>query len=198
MKWECPTMSLTPLTVDITQSRHVLACGMDGENPSCHWMKALVLLMMATCMATIPAAAETEAERNLKAFPAADEGMTRHVLMLPPHEQEDSLRVELQIGKMVNTDPYNRYFFGGVLRAVNIEGWGFTRHVLADLGPMAGTLMAVDPDVPKVDRFITLGGETQLLRYNSRLPLVVYVPKGVEVRHRIWRADPEAKPVPEG
>ena len=54
---------------------------------------------------------------------------------------------------------------------------------------MAGTLMAVDPDAPKVDRFITLGGEPQLLRYNSRLPLVVYVPDGVEVRYRFWRAD---------
>lgn len=161
-------------------------------------MKALVLLILTACMAIPPAAAATEAERNLKAFPPPDEGMTRHVLMLPPHDDEDSLRVELQIGKMVKTDPYNRHFFAGSLKAVDIEGWGFTRYVLAELGPMAGTLIAVDPDVPKVDRFITLGGETQLLRYNSRLPLVVYVPKGVEVRHRIWRANPEATPVPEG
>jgi ecotin len=63
---------------------------------------------------------------------------------------------------------------------------------------MAGTLMAVGPDTPRVDRFITLGGEPQLLRYNSRLPLVVYVPSGVEVRYRIWRAGPEVKPVPQG
>jgi ecotin len=63
---------------------------------------------------------------------------------------------------------------------------------------MAGTLMAVSPDAPKVDRFITLGGEPQLLRYNSRLPLVVYIPGGVEVRYRIWRAGPEVNPVPEG
>jgi ecotin len=45
--------------------------------------------------------------------------------------------------------------------------------------------------VPKVERFITLGGEPELLRYNSRLPLVVYVPVGVEVRYRIWKADQE-------
>jgi ecotin len=54
---------------------------------------------------------------------------------------------------------------------------------------MAGTLMAVDPDIPKVERFITLGGEPELRRYNSRLPMVIYVPKGVEVRYRIWRGD---------
>jgi ecotin len=58
---------------------------------------------------------------------------------------------------------------------------------------MAGTLMAVEPNVPKVDRFITLGVEPQLLRYNSRLPLVIYVPKGVEVRYRIWRGEDSLK-----
>jgi ecotin len=161
-------------------------------------MKLFVFSMLAACTAVFSAVAESEAERNLKAFPPADEGVTRHVLMLPPAEQEDSLRVELQIGKTVKTDEANRYFFGGSLQAVNIEGWSFTRYVVTDLGPMAGSLMAVDPDAPKVERFITLGGEPQLLRYNSRLPLVVYVPKGVEVRFRIWHADPEAKTVPEG
>jgi ecotin len=161
-------------------------------------MKTFTLSMVVAGMAVFSASAQTEAERNLKAFPPADQGMTRHVLMLPPAEQEDSLRVELQIGKTLQTDAVNRYFFGGSLQAVNIEGWGFTRYVVADLGPMGGTLMAVDPEAPKVDRFVTLAGEAQLMRYNSRLPLVVYVPKGAEVRHRIWRADPEAKVVPEG
>ena len=161
-------------------------------------MKPFTLSMVVAGLAVISASAQTEAERNLKAFPPAEQGMTRHVLMLPPAEQEDSLRVELKIGKTVKTDAANRYFFGGSLQAVNIEGWGFIRYVLSELGPMAGTLMAVDPDAPKVDRFITLGGEPELLRYNSRLPLVVYVPKNVEVRYRIWLAGPEAKPVPEG
>lgn len=161
-------------------------------------MKSFVLSMLVAGMAVFSASAETEAERNLKAFPPADEGMTRHVLMLPPQEQEDSLRVELKIGKTVKTDGENRYFFGGNLKTVNIEGWGFDRHLLAEIGPMAGTMMAVSPDTPKVERFITLGGEPQLLRYNSRLPIVVYVPGGVEVRYRIWRAEPEAKAVPQG
>lgn len=149
-------------------------------------------------MAGLTSSAETEAERNMKAFPPADAGMTRHVLMLPPQDQEDSLRVELIIGKTVRIDEVNRYFFAGSLREVNIEGWGFTRYLLAELGPMGGTLMAVDPGGPKVERFVTLGAEPQLLRYNSRLPLVVYVPEGVEVRYRIWRAAPEVESVPKG
>jgi ecotin len=38
--------------------------------------------------------------------------------------------------------------------------------------------MAVDPNAPKVDQFIALGGEPYIFGYNSRLPVVVYVPKG--------------------
>ena len=77
-------------------------------------------------------------------------------------------------------------------------GWGFTRYVVSELGPMAGTRMAVDPNAQKVERFIRLGGEPYLIRYNSRLPVVVYVPEGVEVRYRVWRAEPESKKAHEG
>ena len=93
------------------------------------------------------------------------------------------------VGKTVRVDAQNRYFFAGRIEAETVEGWGFTRYIVRKLGPMGGTLMAIDPDAPKVERFIALGGEPYLIRYNSRLPVVVYVPEGVAVRYRIWSAD---------
>jgi ecotin len=63
---------------------------------------------------------------------------------------------------------------------------------------MAGTLMAIDPNAPKVNRFIRLGGEPYFIRYNSRLPIVVYVPEGVEVRYRIWSASTDSKEMKKG
>ena len=135
---------------------------------------------------------------NMKAFPPAEEGTTRFVLQLPAQEDEALFKVELIAGKIVNIDSSNRYFFGGEIKAENIAGWGFTKYTLDRLGPMAGTLMAVDPNAPKEDRFITLGGEPYIIRYNSRLPVVVYVPEGVEVRYRIWRADQTMTAMPEG
>ena len=135
---------------------------------------------------------------NMKAFPPTEKGMVRYVLQLPEQKDEYAFKVELIVGKMVQLDEGNRYFFGGKIEAENIEGWGFTRYVVSELGPMAGTLMAVDPNAPKVPRFITIGGEPYLIRYNSRLPVVVYVPEGVEVRYRIWSATPEAKPIEKG
>lgn len=146
-------------------------------------MKTLFALVMALVSTTALAA------DNLKAFPPAEEGMVRYVINLSEQEDEAGWRVELLVGKTVHTDAANRYFFAGTLETETIEGWGFDRHILRQLGPMAGTLMAMEPDAPKVDRFITLGGDPRLLRYNSRLPLVVYVPEGVEVRYRFWRAD---------
>lgn len=124
--------------------------------------------------------------------------MVRYVLPLPPDKNEDSLKVELIVGKTVKTDGVNRHFFAGRIEEETIQGWGFTRYILKQLGPMAGTLMGVPPGTPMVDQFVPIGGEPFLVRYNSRLPVVVYVPEGVTVRYRIWRADPEAKPVPKG
>ncbi len=132
----------------------------------------------------------TQAADNLQAFPPAEKGMTRFVLNLPEVPNENDLKVEVLVGKTVKTDPYNRYFFGGQLETRTVKGWGFDYHILRKIGPMAGTLMAVPPDSPQVERFITLRGDPHLLRYNSRLPLVIYVPEDVEVRYRIWRADP--------
>jgi len=124
--------------------------------------------------------------------------MVRYVLQLPQQDDESAFKVELIVGKKVQVDEKNQYFFGGNIQEEIIKGWGFPRYVVKELGPMAGTLMAVDPNAPKVNRFITLGGEPFLIRYNSRLPIVVYVPKDVEVHYRIWSADSASKMMEQG
>lgn len=154
------------------------------------WISSFFALMLALPLA--------HAADDMKAFPAAEKGMTRHVLQLPAQSDESAYKVELIVGKEVATDERNRYFFGGVIEEKNIDGWGYTRYVVTKLGPMAGTMMAVDPNAPKVKRFISISGGPYLIRYNSRLPVVVYVPQGVEVRYKIWRAGDEVKKIEQG
>ena len=156
-------------------------------------MKQFLTTILTCAVVTIATAVD-----NMKAFPAAKFGMVRFVLPLSKEENETALKVELVIGKTVQLDANNKYFFGGKVETKIAQGWGFPYYVLPKLGPIAGTLMAVDPNAPKVDRFITIGGEPPLLRYNSQLPIVVYVPEGVEVRYRIWRAPAEATKVNPG
>jgi ecotin len=156
-------------------------------------MKQLLTTILACGAVTMATAAD-----NMNAFPAAKKAMVRYVLPLSKEENETALKVELVIGKTVQVEANNNYFFGGKVETKIAQGWGFTYYVVPKLGPMAGTLMAVDPNAPKVERFISIGGEPQLLRYNSKLPIVVYVPEGVEVRYRIWRAPTEATKVNPG
>ena len=139
-----------------------------------------------------------QATDNMKAFPPAKDGMVRYVLQLPKQDDESVFKVELIVGKTVQIDEVNKYFFGGHIEKETITGWGYPRYTVDKIGPMAGTLMGVDPNAPKVDRFITLGGEPYLIRYNSRLPIVVYVPEGVEVRYRTWQTGEKMKTMEKG
>ncbi len=157
-----------------------------------------VVAALMAALSGVIASRTVVAQDNLKAFPEADDGSARFVLQLPEKPDESLFKVELLVGKKQKLDELNSYFFGGKINSQTVEGWGFTKYVVSDLGPLAGTLIAVDPNLPKVDRFITLGGDPFLIRYNSKIPLVVYVPKDAEVRYRIWRTEPESQPVPRG
>jgi len=117
--------------------------------------------------------------------------MQRYVIELPALEDESLKQVELIIGKTVPTDGVNRHFFGGKITRETIQGWGYSYYELKAIGPMAGTLMAGPPDAPKVDTFVPVRHGVGLLRYNSKLPLVVYVPEGVEVNYRLWSTESE-------
>ena len=143
----------------------------------------------------LPTAAFAEAADTMNAFPPADPGMVRYVLQLPKQADESVFKVELIVGKIVQVDAVNRYFFVGKIEEMTIEGWGYPRYVVSKLGPMAGTMMAADPSAPKVSKFVVLGGEPYLIRYNSQLPIVVYAPEGVEARYRIWNAEPQNKAI---
>ncbi|MBQ1542132.1 MAG: serine protease inhibitor ecotin [Caulobacteraceae bacterium] len=126
--------------------------------------------------------------RDLRAFPDAARGQVRRVIRLPPARDEGALKVELIVGRTVLAD-CNQRAFGGKLEQRTAQGWGYDYYVLRDLTPGPSTLMAC-PRGAAQRRFVGVADET-LIRYNSRLPLVVYTPRDVELRYRVWQAGPE-------
>jgi len=154
-----------------------------------------VTLLVTLLIAWMPS--QQTPQDQLKAYPKAEVGAKRLLVFLPTQEQESDFRVELQIGKWIETDPINRYFLSGTMTEETIQGWGYPMFVVKELGEMAGTRIGVEGD-RKIKRFITLGGEPQLLRYNSKLPVVVYVPEDAEVRYRIWKTEDEGNPMEAG
>jgi ecotin len=136
-------------------------------------------------------------DADLRAFPLAPNGYQRHVIQLPKLQDESLHSVTLELGKTVQTDPVNHYRMIGTLEAITVEGWGYTYYALESNGEMAGTLMAVSPAAPVVERFVTVNTQIPPIRYNSKLPIVVIVPDGFEVKYRVWNAG-KLKTAPQG
>ncbi|WP_296226172.1 serine protease inhibitor ecotin [Ralstonia sp. UBA689] len=126
---------------------------------------------------------------DIKMFPKAQDGQKRVVISLPAATQEDDIQVELIVGKTMRVD-CNRHWFMGSLTQETVQGWGYSYYQLADAKGPAATMMAC-PGQPEHEAFVPVRGEGYLLRYNSRLPLVVYVPQAFEVRYRLWHASTE-------
>ncbi|WP_339452672.1 serine protease inhibitor ecotin [Pseudomonas sp. EA_5y_Pfl2_R50] len=140
--------------------------------------------LIIASLSTLANAASLE---DVAPFPKAETGFTRQVIHLPKQEQEENFQVEILAGKTLEVD-CNRQRLGGMLDEKNLEGWGYPFYRLEKvIGPMS-TMMACPPDSQKKRAFVPVVGDGFMLRYNSKLPVVVYAPADVEVRYRIWSA----------
>ena len=129
-----------------------------------------------------------EEHPELQAFPPAQAGMERFVIVLPQVErgEEDDFQVELIVGKEMLTDGVNRVRLGDAIEPRTLEGWGYTYYEVSGSSATISTLMAPPEGAPQVKAFVQAA--PLQIRYNSRLPIVVYAPRGYEVRYRIWNA----------
>jgi ecotin len=143
-----------------------------------------VLLSINACAAMHP---------ELKAFPAAADGMERFVIVLPHKDrgEEVDFKVELIPGKVMLTDGVNQMRHGSSIEPRPLTGWGYTYYEVTGQDVAMSTLMAVPEGIQKTEAFVA--GTPHLIRYNSRLPIVVYAPAGYEVRYRIWSTGNKAE-----
>ena len=123
--------------------------------------------------------------------------MLRFVIPLPEmNRPEDHYSVELVAGRVIQTDGVNKLRMDATLHARPLEGWGYTYYEMSGSGQVASTLMAPPPGAKPVEAFVH--GEPLQVRYNSRLPIVVYAPEGFEIRYRIWAAAADYISGPQG
>ena len=68
------------------------------------------------------------AAEPLDAFPLAQKGMERFVIVLPQHDngQEEKLKVEIIVGREILTDGVNRQRLGNSIEPRSLKGWGYT------------------------------------------------------------------------
>ncbi|MEN4760966.1 ecotin family protein [Chryseobacterium sp. C39-AII1] len=135
--------------------------------------------------------AEKFAKLEIEMFPKAKEGYKQVYIQLPVAKNENDLKVEFFVGaeKMLDC---NRHFMMGEVKTQDLQGWGYTYYDVESKGEVGGTLMGC-PDQKLTKQFVNLKPET--VRYNSKLPLVFYIPKDMEVRYRVLRPDAMKKVV---
>ncbi len=147
--------------------------------------RPLPLLIMA-CSLPLSACATTA--ETLGAYPSTLPGLQRHVIELPAKDPESDYQVELIAGKTLQVD-CNQQRLSGQWQQQTVQGWGYDYYVLQNVGPGISTLMACPEQEPR-EAFVQVAGEPLMLRYNSKLPLVIFAPQDVEIRYRLWSAGP--------
>lgn len=157
---------------------------------------AITSLLMAasasTIAATEPPLNQQQPLDKIAPYPQPEKGMSRQVIFLEPQQDETRFKVELLIGKTLEVD-CNRHMLSGTLETRTLSGWGFDYLVMDKMSPPASTMMAC-PDNRRHPQFVAANlGDAAMQRYNSRLPIVVYVPKGVDVKYRIWEAGKDVR-----
>lgn len=143
----------------------------------------LLFFLSALLLSPIARAAD-----DLQAFHAAPPGMVRHVIRLAEHPEPDDLRVEIIAGREIDADCNVRQF-GATLSEDSVPGWGYPYYRISPLSGPLSTRMACPPGEVAQRRFVPAQlGPAAMLRYNPRVPIVIYAPAEVGVKYRIWQA----------
>ncbi|HHJ3076538.1 TPA: ecotin family protein [Vibrio parahaemolyticus] len=120
---------------------------------------------------------------NIKMYKEAPNGFVRHLVALSPLANEHDAKIELMFKKPTMSDCNVRGWFGK-LTEETVKGWGYNTYTLDDKIPMASTMMFCNEE-PELKMLYSQPQD--LMRYNSRLPIVVYTPSGVEMDVRVWQ-----------
>lgn len=124
-------------------------------------------------------------------YPEAEADQQRFVINLPSERsrlEQNNLQVQVIVGRHVEGDDGHRYVYSGDIQEREIQGWGYNYWVASLEDPIA---TRSNPSAKPKDGFIPLH-DSPVIRYNSKLPIVVYAPHDAEVRYKIW-ADEEGR-----
>ena len=156
-----------------------------------NYFKILLTILLLSTFGLFTTMTSAVEHSQLKAFPLAKAGMQSFVIELPLKErgEEDAFKVELLPGKMMTTDCVNLVHLGTRIEAKPLKGWGYTYYEVTGKDISMSTMMGVPAGTQSIKVFVA--GQSLMIRYNSRLPIVIYAPQGHQIKYRIWRTDDE-------
>lgn len=130
-----------------------------------------------------------DGKENVDAFPKAKEGYQQVYIQVPTDKNEHDLKIEFFVGIETMVD-CNNHSLSGNVQSKDLEGWGYSYYEVEYKGQMFSTKMGCG-NQKDTKKFVSF--QPEIVRYNSKLPVVLYVPKDMEVRYRILRPDSDMK-----
>ena len=135
---------------------------------------------------------------DLTPYPKAGPGETRWVIQLPgvlvpsPDDRLSSnpedWRVQLIVGREMTVD-CNGPRLKGRIRSETLKGPGLRVYRVSQVTAGPTTRMACPPERGPRQAFVALGDKPFVLPWNVSQPIVIYAPKDLQVRWRLWKAE---------
>ncbi|WP_299809449.1 serine protease inhibitor ecotin [uncultured Shewanella sp.] len=124
--------------------------------------------------------------KETKMYPAPQSGQVQHILTLPKLDNEADYMVEIQIGQTKMVD-CNNHGLSGELKQHTVKGWGYNYYQVDSISEGPSTMMACFEQT-KTEKFLPIADDL-MLKYDSRLPKVFYLPENSQVRYRVWKVE---------
>jgi ecotin len=154
-------------------------------------MKRISLVInFLVCLLLLNTAAMAYQTNDINMYPTAKEGYEQKIIQLDTLTNEDQYMVELFVGKKTMVDACNRFGLMGEWQQQDVQGWGYHYYEFNSDSEIISTLIGC-LDSTMQEKLVI--GKGNLIRYNSQLPIVVYVPKGTELQYKIWSTNNELK-----
>ncbi len=125
---------------------------------------------------------------DLTIFPPIDK-LVKHAILLDPRPNETLYRVEIYAVKSQEVDNCNKHYLIGDFELKTLEGHGYPYYIFNSNTQIISTKMGCGDNITKIKNVPS--GKTELVKYISALPLVVYAPKDIEIKYKIWKQDPK-------
>ncbi|RAV28026.1 ecotin [Sinomicrobium soli] len=143
-------------------------------------------LIAFLCLTAVTMAQSSLTKTDLSVYPKPEEGFKQMVIEVPHSENDAEKKIEFVVGKWIQADTCNSHGLQGTLEEKDLEGWGYSYYVFNTKGNVISTQMAC-LDNKTVSKFVS--AQPEMVRYNGKLPVVIYVPEGYDVQFKIYRAE---------
>lgn len=123
-----------------------------------------------------------------KIFPEAEKGFKKMIIEVPYSENDANKKIEFYAGIWMEVDGCNTFNLMGTYEQKDLQGWGYNYWIFKTNGNVQNTMMAC-PDLPLRNLFVS--ASPQIVDYNGKMPIVIYVPEKYDVQFKIFKAEHE-------